>query len=118
MIKKDLIEKIQELKDEDDINELLKGTDVEETFKVQPTLDTFKAKLTEPEFKSFVDSLKDTHFNTALDTWKSNNLEKLIQAEMLKRNPDKTPEQLQIEELTKKFEEEQSKRSLWTKNPS
>lgn len=110
MLKKDLLEKIKDMKEEDDINELLKGTDVESTFKVEPTLDAFKAKLSEKEFKSFMDSEKDTHANKALDTWKSNNLQTIINDEVLKATgKKKTPEQIQIEKLQKDFEEQKAK---------
>ena len=107
MQKKDLLEKIKNMKDEDDINELLKGTDVESTFKVEPTLDVFKAKLTEKEFKSFMDSEKDTHANKHLETWKNNNLQTLINDAVLKETgKKKTPEQLKMEELEKSLNEE------------
>lgn len=110
MLKKDLLKKIENAKDEDEINELLKGTDIESTFKVAPTLDVFKAKLTEKEFKSFMDSEKDTHANKALDTWKSNNLQTIINDEVLKATgKKKTPEQLKIEELEKSFNEQKAK---------
>lgn len=112
MFKKDLLEKIKDLKDEDDINELLKGTDIESTFKVEPTLDVFKGKENEPDFKSYLDSIKDTHFTKALDTWKSNNLNKLVEAELLKRNPQRTPEQSKLEEMEQRLNESEKQRKL------
>lgn len=61
------------------------------------------------EIKSWLDSEKDKHsskaINTALENFKSNDMKKLIEAEILKRNPSKTPEQLKIEELQAKFDE-------------
>ena len=61
------------------------------------------------EFKSWLDSEKDKHsskaINTALDNFKKNDMQKLIDAELLKRNPSKTPEQLKIEELANKIAE-------------
>jgi hypothetical protein len=110
MKKSDLLKLIEKVKDEEDINELFKGTDVETTFKVEPTLDVFKAKLTEKEFKSFMDSEKDTHANKALETWKTNNLQTIINDEVLKATgKKKTPEQLKIEELEKNFNEQKIK---------
>ncbi len=110
MKKSDVLKLIEQLKDEEDINELFKGTDVETTFKVEPTLDVFKTKLTEKEFKSFMDSEKDTHANKALETWKTNNLQTLINDEVLKATgKKKTPEQLKIEELEKQFNEQKLK---------
>jgi len=107
MLKKDVLEKIKDLKDEDDINELLKGTDVESTFKTEPTLDVFKTKLSsDKDFKSYMDSEKDTHANKSLETWKTNNLQTLINDEVLKATgKKKSPEQIKIEELEKKFDE-------------
>lgn len=110
MKKSDLLKLLEKVKDEEDINELFKGTDVETTFKVEPTLDVFKTKLTEKEFKSFMDSEKDTHANKALETWKTNNLQTLINDEVLKATgKKKTPEQLKIEELEKQFNEQKLK---------
>ena len=110
MLKKDLLKKIETAKDDEDINSLLTGTDVESTFKVEPTLDVFKTKLTEKEFKSFMDSEKDTHANKALETRKTNNLQTIINDEVLKATgKKKTPEQIQIEKLQKDFEEQKAK---------
>lgn len=109
MKKAELLKKIEASKDEDDINDLLKGTDIESTFKVEPTLDAFKAKLeSDKAFKSFIDSEKDTHANKALETWKTNNLPTLINDEVLKATgKKKTPEQIKIEELERKFNEKE-----------
>ncbi|MFW2500416.1 capsid assembly scaffolding protein Gp46 family protein [Clostridium diolis] len=109
MKKADLLKKIEVAKDEDDINELLKGTDIESTFKTEPTLDVFKAKLeSDKAFKSFIDSEKDIHANKALETWKTNNLPTLINDEVLKATgKKKTPEQIKIEELERKFTEKE-----------
>lgn len=67
------------------------------------------------EFKSWLDSEKDKHSskstNTALDNFKKNDMQKLIDAEILKRNPSKTPEQIKIEELESKFREMEKAKS-------
>ena len=108
MNKTDLLKLVENLKDEEDINSLLKGTDIESTFKIEPTLDVFKAKLNEREFKSYMDSEKDTHANKSLETWKTNNLQTLINDEVLKATgKKKTPEQIKIEELEKKFNDKE-----------
>ncbi|WP_346935316.1 DUF4355 domain-containing protein [Clostridium sp.] len=110
MKKTDLLKLLEKVKDEEDINELFKGTDVETTFKVEPTLDVFKTKLVEKEFKSFMDSEKDTHANKALETWKTNNLQTIINDEVLKATgKKKTPEQIKIEELEKKMLENEAR---------
>jgi hypothetical protein len=113
MNKQELLKLIESIEDDGSVDEVLSQSDFAKSLVSSGlTLDAFKGKINDPDFKSFLDSQKDTHFNSALETWKSNNLDKIIQAEMLKRNPSKTPEQLQIEELTRKFEEEQSQRQL------
>lgn len=121
MIKKDLLEKIKDSKDEDDINELLKGTDVEDAFKVevQPTLDVFKDKLnSDKDFKSYMDSEKDKHSQKSLETWKANNLQTLINDEVLKATgKKKTLQEIKMEELEKSLNEEKAAR-LQTENTS
>lgn len=68
------------------------------------TLDVFKEKVnSDPAFKSFLDSAKDVHANKALETWKTNNLQKLIDEAVTKANPSETPEQKMIRELTEKI---------------
>lgn len=97
MNKKELIELIANIGEEDLIDDVVF------------TLDHFKSRLENKEFKSFMDSEKDKHAEkvktTALDNFKKNDMQKLIDAEILKRNPKKTPEQLKIEELENKFRE-------------
>lgn len=94
---------LNDIADDSAIDEVLQGTDL---FKNGSNLEVFKSKIdTDKEFKSYLDSLKDSHLSKGIETWKSNNLEKLIQAEMLKKNPELTPAELKIAELEKKFEE-------------
>ena len=113
MNKTEVLKLIENIDDEGSVDEVLSQSDFAKSLKSGSlTLDAFKGKITEPEFKSFIDSLKDTHFNTAMETWKTNNLQKLIDAELIKKNPSLTPEQLQIQELTKQFETEKSQRQL------
>lgn len=52
--------------------------------------------------KSELDSEKDKHHGTALQTWKDKNLQALIDSEVAKRNPEETPEQKRIRELEEK----------------
>ncbi len=72
MIKKDLIEKIKDLKDDEDVNSLLGGTDIETQFKgAEPTLDTFKQKSkTDKDFKSYFESENDKYHAKAVKTMK------------------------------------------------
>lgn len=62
------------------------------------------------EGKKLLQPILDKNFNKGLETWKTNNLEKLIDDEVKKRNPDQTPEQKKIAELEKLIEDEKSAR--------
>lgn len=49
--------------------------------------------------KSWLDSVKDKHLQKGLETWKSNNLEALLDAEIKKRFPEKDPKDIEMEKL-------------------
>lgn len=111
MLKKDLIKLIENIEDENSVDEVLSKSDFAKSLLQSGlTLNAFKEKMNEPEFKSYLDSVKDKHFDKALETWKSNNLQTLINDEVLKATgKKKTPEQLKIEELEKKMLESEAK---------
>lgn len=111
MLKKDLVKLIENIEDESSVDEVLSKSDFAKSLLQSGlTLNAFKEKMNEPEFKSYLDSVKDKHFDKALETWKSNNLQTIINDEVLKATgKKKTPEQLKIEELEKKFNEEKAK---------
>ncbi|WP_434794681.1 hypothetical protein TPDSL_17950 [Terrisporobacter petrolearius] len=101
MLKSELLELVKDIDDNTDIDEVVS--------KNYLTLDNFKSKLDESEFKSFLDSQKDKHSSkaiaTALENFKTKDMQKLIDAEVLKRTGDnETPEQKQIRELQQQFE--------------
>lgn len=111
MNKKELLKLMENIDDEGSVDEVLSGSDFAKSL-VQSglTLNAFKEKINEPEFKSYLDSIKDKHFDKALDTWKTNNLQTIINDEVLKATgKKKTPEQLKIEELEKSFNEQKAK---------
>lgn len=113
MLKKDLLKLIEGIEDEGSVDEVLSQSDFAKSLVSSGlTLDAFKEKVEEPDFKSYLDSIKDTHFIKALDTWKKNNLNKLVEAELLKRNPQKTPEQLKLEEMEQRLNESEKQRKL------
>lgn len=111
MLKKELLKLIENIDDEGLIDEVLSGSDFAKSLVTGDlTLNAFKEKINEPDFKSYLDSVKDKHFDKALETWKSNNLQTLINDEVLKATgKKKTPEQLKIEELEKNFNEQKAK---------
>ena len=98
MKKKDLLELLVDIEEDGIVDEILQGTDL---YKSRLSLDSFKDLVaTDREFKSFLDSEKDKHADKVLKTFKANNLEKLIEAEVLKKTgKTETPEQKAIREL-------------------
>jgi hypothetical protein len=52
-----------------------------------------------PDGKSWLDSAKDKHLQKGLETWKTNNLESLLDAEVKKRFPEKDPKDIEMEKL-------------------
>ena len=108
MNKKELLNLIESIDDEGSIDEVLSESDFAKSLLQSGlTLNAFKEKLKEPDFKSYLDSIKDKHFDKALETWKTNNLQTIINNEVLKATgKKKTPEQLRIEELEKSVKEQ------------
>lgn len=76
--------------------------------------DLSAAVATNKEIESELDSEKDKHHNTALETWKTNNLESLVEAEVKKLNPDKSPAEIELEKLRKQFEDSEKARNRET----
>lgn len=78
------------------------------SFKVEPTLEVFKEKIkTDKEFKAFLDSEKDRHSSKSLETWKTNNLNTLIDDEVKKRFPEQDKKDIEIANLKAQFEQMQ-----------
>ena len=111
MNKKELLNLIESIDDEGSIDEVLSESDFAKSLLQSGlTLNAFKEKLKEPDFKSYLDSIKDKHFDKALETWKTNNLQTIINNEVLKATgKKKTPEQLRIEELENSVKEQREK---------
>ena len=97
-------------------------------------LETISANLEAPEVKEFVTkfnplasitkdnvgelvekndilkSYRDSFHTKGLETWKANNLKKLVDEEIAKVNPQETPEQKKIRELEQRLNEESAAR--------
>ncbi|WP_407969056.1 DUF4355 domain-containing protein [Bacillus altitudinis] len=73
--------------------------------------DKVKGFLETEEGKKVLQPRLDQHFTKGLETWKDNNLKKIVEEEVSKRNPSKTPEQLEIEKLRKDMESERNARN-------
>lgn len=64
---------------------------------IQPTLEVFKGLAnTNVDFKSYMDSEKDKHSAKNMETWKTNNLSKLVDDEVTKRYPKKDPKDIEF----------------------
>ncbi|WP_338433449.1 DUF4355 domain-containing protein [Clostridium tyrobutyricum] len=106
MKKSELIELLKNNKDDEDIDEVLKNAEpVKALANSGLTLDAFKTKLeSDADFKSFMDSEKDKHSAKSLETWKTNNLQKEIDAEIKKRYPEQDPKDKALADLKAKME--------------
>ncbi|MGM5473795.1 DUF4355 domain-containing protein [Bacillus pumilus] len=76
--------------------------------------DKVKGFLETEEGKKVLQPRLDQHFTKGLATWKENNLEKIVEEEVSKRNPSKTPEQIEVEKLRKEIEAERAARNRET----
>jgi len=82
---------------------------IQHIFKSLEKGDVITAATANTAVKSELDSEKDKHHNTALETWKSNNLQGLIDQAVKTANPDETPEQKRIRELEEKLQQNEQK---------
>lgn len=57
--------------------------------------------------KSWIDSVKDKHLSKGLETWKTNNLERMINEEVKKRFPEKDEKDIEVEKLRAEVEKMQ-----------
>ena len=67
------------------------------------TPDSINDYLETEEGKKAIQPKMDKYFSKGLDTWKTNNLQKLIDEAVAKANPQETPEQKAIRELQDKL---------------
>ena len=71
----------------------------------QPTLDGVKSFLeTDENGKKYLQSFSDTRVTQGIETFKANNLAKLVEEEMKKLNPQLDTKDLKIQELQNKFD--------------
>lgn len=91
---------LEENKDNEEVKTYLNS------FKVEATLEVFKEKFnSDKDFKAFLDSEKDKHSSKSLETWKSNNLSKLIDEEVKKRFPEQDPKDAELAKLKAEMEQ-------------
>ncbi|WP_051575116.1 DUF4355 domain-containing protein [Sporolactobacillus terrae] len=77
----------------------------------KPSIDGLKGLLDTEEGRKLIQPKLDAHFTKGLETWKSNNLESLIEEEVKKRNPQKSPAEIEVEKLRKEIEDERKARA-------
>lgn len=120
MLKKELGKLLETLMDDDSIDEAISKSDLGKALVSSGlTLDAFKTKLeSDSAFKSFMDSEKDKHHTKALETWKNNNLTKLIDEEVKKKYPEQDPKDKALADLKaemEKMKQESLKKDLTNK---
>lgn len=76
-----------------------------------PTVEGVEGFLDTDAGKKLLQPRLDQNFTKGLNTWKEKNLDTLIAAEVAKRNPSKTPAEIALEELQKKFDDSEKARS-------
>lgn len=109
MKKNELTKLVETFKDDDNVDETISKSDLGKALVNSGlTLDAFKSKLeSDAGFKSFMDSEKDKHSKKSFETWKQNNLQKLVDEEYKKQHPDADPKDTEIAKLKKQFEDMQ-----------
>lgn len=119
MKKIELLKLIESLEDEADVLDTLKEQEeikgLIKPFDVQKiTLEDFKKVITDnKEIKGYYTSEKDRAVSKGIETFKSNNLQKLIDEELKKKsNEGLSEEAIQLKELQAKFEALEKKKTI------
>ncbi|WP_158232830.1 DUF4355 domain-containing protein [Sporosarcina sp. P17b] len=100
-------------KDKDEVKQFLTG--------LQGAVDVQKIEQlsqSDATIKSWLDSQKDRHSSKSLETWKANNLQSLIEEKLKELNPDKSPQDIELEKIRKQLadmEREKQRESLKNK---
>ena len=120
MKKNELTKLIETLGDDDSVDEIISGSELGKTIlNAGLTLDAFKKKAeTDSTFISYLDTVRETHFTKALDTWKGKNLKKYVDEEYKKQHPDTDPKDTEMATLKAEIEQmkkEKTKESLTNK---
>lgn len=93
----DIKQYLTDNKDSQEVQDYLKGLKTVSVDDVKGFLDT-------EEGKRFIQPELDRYHAKSLNTWKENNLEKLVNEEVAKRNPELTEEQKRISALEQELE--------------
>lgn len=76
------------------------------------TPESINEYLDSEEGKKVIQPKMDKYFSKGLDTWKNNNLQKLIDEAVANANPQETPEQKAIRELTDKLNKAEKEKHM------
>ncbi len=116
MLKKDLLKLIENINDESSVDEILSQSDFAKSLLNSGlTLDAFKEKLqSDKSFIGFMDSARESHFTKALETWKTNNLDKLVDAKVKELYPEQDPKDTELAQLKKIVEDMKREKELET----
>ena len=113
MKKSEIVDLLKDLADDAEIDETVKGNAaLAKLFEKGLTLDDVKNFMeTNEDGQKYLQSYGDKRVTDGIKTWKDKNLQTIINDEVLKATgKKKTPEQLKMEELEKKFNESEAKR--------
>ncbi|UOQ47746.1 DUF4355 domain-containing protein [Gracilibacillus caseinilyticus] len=88
---------LEENQDQEDVKSYIEGLS-------EVTPDRVETFLESDEGKKLLQPKLDKYFSKGLETWKEKNLQKLVNDELNKKNPEETPEQKRIRELEQQFE--------------
>lgn len=113
MKKSEIIDLLKNLADDAEIDETIKGNaTLAKLFEKGLTLDDVKNFMeTNEDGQKYLQLYGDKRVTDGIKTWKDKNLQTIINDEVLKATgKKKTPEQLKMEELEKKFNESEAKR--------
>ncbi|PLS04027.1 DUF4355 domain-containing protein [Neobacillus cucumis] len=86
----------EEQKDNEDVKSYLQGLS-------QVTPDGVQTFLDSEDGKKLLQPRLDSYFTKGLETWKSNNLKKLVDEEVKKQNPPTNPLEKQLEDLKREL---------------
>lgn len=105
MKKKDLLELIKTIQDDQEVDDTLKESELAKKF---GGLEAVKEKVkSDKDFKSWLDSEKDKHLQKGIETFKGNNLQKLVEEEYKKQHPEADPKDSELAKMRKQLEDMQ-----------
>jgi hypothetical protein len=94
----EIIEQLEQFKETDDYKNYVGGLS-------QVTPDRVKEFLSTEDGKKTLQPEMDKYFNKGLETWKANNLEKIVTEELQKRNPSADPKDVELQTVKAQLEE-------------